>query len=159
MTKIENNINKFGCQIKFPKTCAYKIGKYFLDITKLKKKNCKKKKEFARLELLKYSKSQSIKPTTKKFGFPITTNDPICCYQSHEGFKDYDIFYNYVKNNMIDMDNISQIERLTENEKPEVIVDFSSDPFGEMLINLNYHKKLSIKRKKLEKNSELTLKI
>ena len=33
-TYIENNINKYGCQIKIPKYCPYKFGKYFLDITK-----------------------------------------------------------------------------------------------------------------------------
>ena len=71
MTNIENNINKYGCQIIFPKNCAYKIGKYFLDLTKLKKKNCKKKKQNARMVLLGYSKSKNIRPTTKKFGFPI----------------------------------------------------------------------------------------
>ena len=153
MTNIENNINRYGCQIIFPKICAYKIGKYFLDITKLKKKNCTKKKQNARIVLLKYSKSKNIRPTTKKFGFPITTNHPICCYDSHKGFKDYEIFYEYIRHNMIDMDNMSQIEKLNEYEKPEVVVDFSSDPFGEMIINLNYHKNLSETRKKLENNT------
>ena len=51
------------------------------------------------------------------------------------------------------MDNKNQIEKLNEYEKPEVVVDFSSDPFGEMIINLNYHKNLSEERKKLENNS------
>ena len=37
--------------------------------------------------------------------------------------------------------------------KPEYIVDFSKDPFGELSINLNYNESLSIERKKLEKNS------
>ena len=97
MTKIENNITKYGCQIEFPKICAYKIGKYFLDITKLTHKNCNNKKDSARYKLLKYFKSKYIKSNTKRFGFPITTNYPICCYKSHEGFKDYHIFVNYIK--------------------------------------------------------------
>ena len=39
-TYIENNVNKYGCQIVFPKECTYKIRKYFLDFNKLKGLNC-----------------------------------------------------------------------------------------------------------------------
>ena len=154
MTRIENNITKYGCQIEFPKICAYKIGKYFLDITKLTHKNCNKKKEFSRSKFLNFFKSKNINSNTKRFGFPITTNYPISCVQSHKGFTDYHIFINYVKNNMIDMDNINQTKKIKQYEKPEVIVDFSLDSLGEMLIKLNYNKKLSETRKKLEKNSK-----
>ena len=37
--------------------------------------------------------------------------------------------------------------------KPELIVDFSNDPLGEMKINLIYNETLSIDRKKYEKNT------
>ena len=38
-------------------------------------------------------------------------------------------------------------------DKPEYIVDFSKDPLGELIINLNYNESLSKERKNLEKNS------
>ena len=31
-TFIQNDINKFGCQIKFPKTCQYKLMSYTQDL-------------------------------------------------------------------------------------------------------------------------------
>ena len=37
--------------------------------------------------------------------------------------------------------------------RPEYIVDFSKDPLGELILNINYNETLSIERKKLEKNS------
>ena len=47
-TYIENNINKYGCQIKIPKFCPYKIGTYFQDITKIKGTKCINRKKNAR---------------------------------------------------------------------------------------------------------------
>ena len=38
-------------------------------------------------------------------------------------------------------------------KKPEYIVDFSKDPGGELIINLNYDEELSKERKKLEQNT------
>jgi hypothetical protein len=49
------------------------------------------------------------------------------------------------------MDNKKIINK--NNFKSEVIIDFSKNKFGEMIINLNYNEKLSKERKKLEKNS------
>ena len=56
---------------------------------------------------------------------------------------------NYTYWNLIDMDkNFS-----TKFANPEYIVDFSNDPFGELIIKLNFNKTLSIERKKLENES------
>ena len=56
------------------------------------------------------------------------------------------ILKNYTFHNLIDMDNYSA----NELNKPEYIVDFSKDPFGELIINLNYNETLSKVRKKSE---------
>ena len=56
--------------------------------------------------------------------------------------------------NLIDYDNKTQlINKTNENKKPEIILDFSKNPYGEIIINLNYNETLSINRKKLENNS------
>ena len=49
------------------------------------------------------------------------------------------------------MDNNKLLNKIPK--LPEIIVDFSKNPYGEMIINLNYNKKLSQKRKKLENHS------
>lgn len=150
-TFIENNIKKYGCQIKFPKFCLYKIGKYFLDITKNFNFECGKKD--TKKLILKNSKSLYINKTTKRIGFPLTNKDPIY-------FKDYPQeffvgkgkFFHYVMNNLIDMDNKEQIDKLKGNI-PEIIIDYTKNPFGEMSVNLNFNKTLSEKRKKMKLNS------
>ena len=48
------------------------------------------------------------------------------------------------------MENLTLIKNLNYL-KPEIEVDFSKNPFGEMIINLNFNETLSNERKKLEK--------
>lgn len=141
-TYIENDENKFGCQIKFPKICTYKLIGFTQDFSKIFGKNCLNKKENARINILSRSKSPYINQKTLKFGFPLTNND--------EGRKDEKnnnmILKNYTFHNLIDMDNYFA----NELNKPEYIVDFSKDPFGDLIINLNYNETLSKERKKSE---------
>ena len=143
-TYIENDINKYGCQIVFPKNCIYKIISYTQDLSLLSHTSCSNKNKNARKNILKFSKSPYINKNTTKFGFPLTNND--------EGMKDGiddNILKRYTRHNLIDMDNPIP----PELPKPEYIVDFSRDPLGELIINLNYNLSLSDERKKLESNS------
>ena len=143
-TFIENDNNKYGCQIKFPKSCDYKIIEYFQDITKLSYTKCSKKKKDARKKILKYSKSPYVDKHTKKFGYPLTNGDE----GKKDGVDDV-ILKDFTSRNLIDMDK----EIPQGLSKPEVVVDFSKDHYGELIINLNYNETLSSERKKLEKNS------
>ena len=143
-TYIENDENKYGCQIRFPKKCGYKLIRYTMDFSKLGHVTCKNKKKDARKRILKFSKSHYVNKNTTKFGFPLTNND--------EGKKDgldNVILKHYTSHNLMDMDKPIP----SKLAKPEYIVDFSKDPFGELIINVNYNETLSNERKKLEKNS------
>lgn len=148
-TSIENNDEKYGCQIIFPKLCLYKLGKYFFDMTKNHNFECGKTD--AKEKLLYYSKSPYINKNTTRFGYPLTNKDPFF-------FKDFPqedwiargLFFTKCSNNLIDMDNKTLLERQFKNEIPEMIVDFSKNPNGEVKINLNFNKSLSILRKKDE---------
>ena len=143
-TYIENDGSKYGCQIRFPKKCEYKLIRYTMDFSKLGHVTCKNKKKDARKRILKFSKSHYVNKNTTKFGFPLTNND--------EGKKDgldNVILKHYTSHNLMDMDKPIP----SKLAKPEYIVDFSKDPFGELIINVNYNETLSIERKKLEKNS------
>ena len=56
-THIENDVNKYGCQINIPKQCLYKILKYSQDITKMKGIKCQNIKIDAKKKYLSSSKS------------------------------------------------------------------------------------------------------
>ena len=149
-TFIENDINKYGCQIKIPNECPYKILKYFQDFTKIKGIKCKNRKIDAKQIYLYKSTSPFITKKTERIGFPITNKDPICLLDSKDDFLMEKFFFK----NLIDYDNKTQlINKTNENKKPEIILDFSKNPYGEIIINLNYNETLSINRKKLENNS------
>ena len=148
-TYIINDVNIYGCQIEFPKLCLYKIGKYFLDRTKITKYECGKKKNtkdsFIR-------RNRNITKNTKRIGFPLTTKD-------EKYFKNYyqfflvgtgDYFRHFIKD-IFDMDNKEQIESL--KDYPEIEVDYTNNPNGEMKINLTFNETLSKIRKEKENNS------
>jgi hypothetical protein len=139
-------INKYGCQIHIPKECPYKIGKYFQDITKIQRIKCKNRKINAKNTILKLSKSTYLNKQTKRFGLPLTNKDPTCLLD----FKDDILLMDYFLNNIIDMDNKTQIENITKREIREIVLDFSKNVFGEMIINLYFNQTLSQERKKLE---------
>ena len=149
-TYIQNDENKYGCEIPFPKFCPFKIYSPFIDLTRWLKIDCKDKNKYARNNLLKLSKSPSINKNTKRFGFPLTNNASECLLLSPI---DNNRFFEYIRENLIDMDNKEVLSKLKKEEIPEVVVDFSKDEFGEFKINLNYNEELSKERKKLEKNS------
>ena len=150
-TYIENDINKYGCQIRFPKSCPYKIGNKIFDLSKWKGVNCNIRKKGGLNKILSFSKSPYLNINSKRIGFPLTNIEPICCEKSL-GLKDYSRFINYVKYNLIDIDNKKMNNKLKKNI-PEIVVDFSRNPLGEMIIKLNYNDNLRKARKKLEINS------
>ena len=144
-TYIENDHHKYGCQIKIPKRCPYKILKYIQDFTKIKGIKCSDIKKDAKKLFLKLSKSLNINEKTNRIAFPLTNKDPICFLDDI----DEKITTNYFLSNLIDIDNNTQTNKIS----PEIIIDFSKNPYGKMIINVNYNETLSKKRKKSEKSS------
>ena len=144
-TYIDNDDNKYGCQISIPKKCPYKILKYLQDITKIKGINCSNLKFDAKKNFLLLSKSPYLSKDTKRIGFPMTNKDPICLLD----YIDDKIIKKYFFSHLIDMDNKTQINKIFS----EIVVDFSKNPFGEMIIDVNYNETLSKERKKLENNT------
>ena len=55
--------------------------------------------------------------------------------------------------NLIDMDNAELLKQLGDKEKPEVVLDYSKNEYGEINIKINYDEELSQERKQLEKNT------
>lgn len=145
-TYIENDINKYGCQIIMPKYCPYKFMKYLIDITKRAKIKCGFSSETRKI-FMKYSKSKYIKKSTKIIGFPNTNDDSIWLNKYNQN----KYISTVLSENLIDMEDKSMVKKLKKEKLPEIIVDFSKKQNGEMIINLNYNKNLSLERKKIEK--------
>ena len=144
-TFIENNEDKYGCQIKLPKYCPYKFGKYFLDITKKSGIKCGKNLN-TKEKLLEFSTSNNININTTRIGFPLTNKDFRCLKRPNKKMS----VSKFTRKNLIDMDNKKQLKKLGKENMPEVIIDFTRNHFGEMIIKINYNKTLSMKRKKKE---------
>ena len=144
-TYIDNNIEKYGCQIRFPKECPYKIGKYFLDRTKLFNLKCLNLTGKTKDNLLKESKSPYINKNTKIFGYPLMNNDDLLLKSDSPKR-----IQQYFLNKLIDIENITQLNNI-KNNKPDIMVDFSENPFGKLIIDIKFNLTLSKERKNLEK--------
>ena len=142
-TSIDNNDKKYGCLIKIPKSCPYKIGKLFLDRNRYSSLDCSKKGESYRKRILGTSKSPFINEKTMKIGFPLTNQDEKFFYDM-----DGDTFRSYIFQNYIDMNNLTLLN-LLKNKTPEISVDFSKNQ-TKMNVNLTFNQTLSLERKKLE---------
>ena len=143
-TSIENNEKKYGCNIKIPKFCPYRVFSRYQDYTKIFGINCSKKKSNSRKIILKKSKSSYISKKTKKFGFPLTNEGLVGCLDG----LDTKILKKYVLDNLFDVEN-----NFNNFSQSEIIVDFSKDPYGELLIDVKYNDSLSKERKKLENDN------
>ena len=140
-TYIHNDDSKYGCKIRIPKYCHYQVLSKYQDLTKFLGINCTNKKSNSRKTILKKSKSPYITEKTNKFGYPLTNDGLMGC---RDGL-DEKILKEYVIDNLFDLDN-----NFKNFSEPEIIVDFSKDPSGELLIDLKYNGSLSEERKKLE---------
>ena len=141
-TFIEDDLIKYKCKINFPKKCPYKIFKYFQDFTKLIHVNCSIPKKNNQKVIFQNSKSPYINNKTKRIGFPLTNKNKIGKLDS----KDDHELKSFVLNNLFDIDKKEQ-----KMKKPELILDFSKEEFGEYVIDVKYNESLSKERKKLEK--------
>ena len=65
-----------------------------------------------------------------------------------------DTLLNYVSNNLINIDNINMTKY--NKKKPEIIVDFNEDPYGKILININYNTTGLVNSKKSSTNLSST---
>ena len=140
-TSIENDLKIYGCQIKYPKSCPYKILKYVQDLTKFYHINCSVSHLNNKDIIFENSQSPFILNNSKKIGFPLTNKDIIGRLDG----KDDTMLTKYV------LDNLFDVENNTQNISDyELILDFSKNDLGEYIIDLKYNNTLSKERKLLE---------
>ena len=143
-TRLENDKNTYGCQIKIPKVCLFKILGDSQDISKITKLDCTVGKKDARKTLLESLTSPYVNFNTKKFGYPLTNKGEVGGLDG----KDKWVLLNYTYQNMLDMDNITREIEFW----PEQVVDFRKNERGELNVNLIFNETLSNERKQLENN-------
>ena len=150
-TFLENNSTKYGCKIKFPRKCVYKVLGFIQDYNKIRRLDCKSlNNKNLKNKLFKYSSSPYITKKTLRFGFPLTNKDAVC----FKDFKKANPIYNYVFKNLVDMDNKEILDKYFKDKMPEISVDFSDNDKGKLIIDVHYNKTLSEERKLLESKSE-----
>ena len=113
--------------------------------------NCDKRNEKEKVFLKQISNLNNT-DEVKKIGYPITIG-------KKEEIKGRPAMYantllDFVKNNLINLNDENQAKFLNDRNRPEVYVDFSSNPYGKLNIEINYSSKLSEKRMELGKNKE-----
>ena len=64
--------------------------------------------------------------------------------------ENHNILKEYFLENLVDMENKEIVEKVFKNQTPEIQIDFTKRPLGDMIINLNFNKTLSEERKKKE---------
>ena len=151
-TYIDNNKTIYSCSINIPKKkCLIDIFSKILDFSHLLHINCDKRKEKEKVLLKQISNLNKI-DEVKKIGYPITIgkNEEI---KGRPAMYANTLLY-FVKNNLINLNDENQTKILEDRNRPEIYVDFSSNPYGKLNIEINYSSKLSEKRMELGKNKK-----
>ena len=164
-TKIEDDINKYPCQIFRPISCHINYFNNKQDLSRLLKLDCSNTINSnqainSRNQLIKYINKKEFE-NTKRFGFPLT-NRPKFIIDSE---LTPDIFTRKVYDNIIDMDNKNIT--IPPDEYPEITLTFeetqiydkkknnSMNFMGKININLTKNEILSSSRKKFENPDSL----
>ena len=143
-TYILNDKKIYSCSFNIPnKKCLIEIFSPVLDFSNIFKINCNKREEKEKF-LLKNISNLINSENIKKIGYPITIGDK----EEIEGRPAMysNTLLDFVKNNLINLDDENQTKFLEPNKKPEVYVDFSNNSYGKLKINLHYSDTLSKKR-------------
>ena len=144
---ISNNRSIYSCSINIPKEkCLIEIFSPILDFSRILNINCQERKHEEKYLLQSNSNLKDVK-MLQKIGFPITIQDK----EELEEIPMYaDTLLKFVMNNLINLDNKTQIKYLEPNKKPEVYVDYTNNKFGELKFNINFNDSLSKIRSSLE---------
>ena len=148
-TKLNNDKSIYPCSIIIPNHNCYLnfLGPFF-DFSK--SMSCSNRKEEEKTNLKLISNSKYINENTKRIGFPITTHRNNFILNIQKNSKN---LYDEIMKNLVDMDNKEQLDELGEKEKPEVVLDYTNNEYGDINININYDDELSKERKKLEEKT------
>lgn len=142
-TYINNDPSLYPCKINIPKEkCFISILGPLFDFSKILNIKCEKRSIKEKDILIRDSNLKN-KNRVKRIGYPITIGKEEEINRKPTLYSE--TLYKFVKNNLIDMDDKEQLEKLDESQKPEVFVDFSNSPYGKIEITINHKEQLSNK--------------
>ena len=159
-TRIEDDINKYPCQIFRPISCHINFFSKKQDLSRLLKLDCSNNINSnqainSRNQLIKYINKKEFENTTR-FGFPLTNRPKFIITPDLTP----NTFTQKVYDNIIDMDNKNKT--ILPDEYPEITLTFqqidknnkkgdnSMKYMGKININLTKNEALSASRKKME---------
>jgi hypothetical protein len=138
---INNDPSLYPCKINIPNNkCLINIFGPFFDFSKILNIKCETRSYKEKAVILSNSNLKN-KIEVKRIGYPITIGKKEEI--SGEPTLYSETLYEFVKNNLVDMDDKEQLEKLDEDQKPEVIVDFSNSTYGNIKIIDNIKKQRS----------------
>ena len=146
---INNDPSLYPCKINIPKNkCLINILGPLFDFSTILNIKCEKRSNKEKNILISNSNLKR-NPKVKRIGYPITIGKK----EEINGVPNLysETLFEFVKNNLVDMDDQKKLNKLDENQKPEMIVDFSNNSYGKLEININIKDKLSKERKLFEK--------
>ena len=150
-TFISNNKSLYPCSIPIPKSkCLIDIISPILDLSKLLKIRCNKRKEKEKF-ILKSSSNLNKINGIKKLGYPITIGNIDEIKGKPALYSD--TLMNFVLKNMINLDDKNSLNKLPKNKTPEVYIDYTNNPYGELKHKINFNQELSQKRLQLSENN------
>ena len=148
-TYINNDPSLYLCKINIPKNkCLISIIGPLFDFSKILNIKCGKRSNKEKIILINNSNLKN-KTDVKRIGYPITIGKKEEINRKPTLYSE--TLYEFVKNNLVDIDDKEQLNTLDENQKPKVTIDFSNSSYGKLEININNKDKLSKERKLLEK--------
>ncbi len=149
-TNINKRIENSSCNIMIPQFCYMYRYSGLLDLNLFREFNCTNNNfnsNKARNNLLAFL-NKNIFENTTRFGF--SNFGEVSLWKLRDS-NDFNARY---LSKIIDMDNTTKVNNLTENQYPEVIVEFKGKNYSEsnVIINVTYKKNLSETRKNLASN-------
>ena len=148
-TNVNKEIQNSSCNILIPQFCFMYRYSGYLDLNLFKEFKCTNNFNYksARNNLLEFLNKNTFQNTTR-FGFSNFGD------VNMNKLKDSNDFNARYLSKIIDMDDKSKVSKLTEDQYPEIIVEFKGKNYAnsKVILNVTYKEKLSKERKKLEKN-------
>ena len=143
---ISNNKSIYPCSIIIPKNkCLIDIVSPLFDISRILNIDCRNRKEKEKYLLKSLSNLNKFKEI-KKIAFPITTIEKDELKGKSPLYSDK--LMKYVLNNLINLDDKNMLNNLKKGKQPEIFIDFTENPYGELKQKINFNEKLSEERLK-----------
>jgi hypothetical protein len=138
---ISNNKSIYPCSIIIPKkNCLIDIVSPLFDISRILNIDCRNRKEKEKNLLKSLSNLNKFKEI-KKIAFPITTIEKDELKGKSPLYSDK--LMEYVLNNLINLDDKNMLNNLKKEKQPEIFIDFTENPYGELKQQINFNEKLS----------------